>query len=384
MFYLGIGEGPDPCARAIAMALLPHAEARIEAHRGQGSVAVSAIPKAWGRARRGIRVCEKDGMVACAWARIDNGRDIARALGEVSGKLAQDVPLLIIEAYRKWGEETPRHLEGDFAFAILDPRNRTVFAARDAVGIRPLFWMQGETTGTGACATSIPALRHAARLLPDIDPDWVARFLAGASMSCEATPFPGILKVPPGHSLRIAGNGARVSRYCDLADEAVESEERESDLLERYRDLLDRATSARLAEHHSHGIEISGGLDSSTVLAFALRGQDGSDRQLHGFGWARHEQDWPSAVRRSGRPGIREKLIEAKRGFSLGRQALRIGADQAGCGVEARCSLGHLIGHSCFLINCSINTRCAKSLNFALRSSCAIVPCRRARRGGCA
>ncbi len=304
MFYLGVGEGPGPCARGIAKALLPYAEARIDTHGAQGCLAVSAIPRAWGSARRHMRVCQEDGMVACAWARIDNGRDIARALGDVSGTLAQDAPLLIIRAYRKWGEEAPRHLEGDFAFAIHDPRNRSVFAARDPVGIRPLYWMQGETAGSGACATSIPALRHAARLSPDVDPSWVARFLASASMSCEATPFTGILKVPPGHSLRIADNGARISRYCNLADEALESDERDTDLLERYRELLDRATAARLAEHESHGIEISGGLDSSTVLAFALRSEERSECQLHGFGWARQELEGAAIIGVSQRLGL--------------------------------------------------------------------------------
>lgn len=304
MFFLGIGEGPDPCVRGIAAALLPHAEARVESHIGQGFVAVSATPSAWGSARREMRVCEEDGMVACAWARIDNGRDIARALGDASGTLAEDVPLLIIKAYRKWGEEAPRHLEGDFAFAIHDPRNRSIFAARDPVGIRPLYWIQGKTAGHGACATSIPALRHAGPIAPDIDPDWVARFLVRVSMSCEATPYPGIVKVPPGHSLRIAGSGARISRYCDLADMALESSEDETDLLERYRDLLDRATTARLAEHEVHGIEISGGLDSSTILAFALRDQDGSGRRLHGFGWARHELEGPAIVGVSQRLGL--------------------------------------------------------------------------------
>lgn len=296
MFYLGIGEGHDPCARGIAAALLPFAEGRIETHAGHGCLAVSVTPAAWGSARREMHVCEEDGLVACAWARIDNGRDIARALGDGSGRLADDVPRLIIAAYRQWGEETPRHLEGDFAFAIHDPESRTIFAARDALGVRPLYWIAGQGSAPGTCATSIPALRNAARVSQDIDPDWVARFIAGASMSCEATPFPGIFKVPPGHSLRMAGNGARLSRYCDLADEIQEPAESEAALTERYRDLLDRAVAARLAAHGALGIEISGGLDSSTVLSLALRHQTGSNRRIHGFGWTRHDLEGPAVI----------------------------------------------------------------------------------------
>lgn len=208
--------------------MLPYAEGRRETHAGQGFLAVSVTPDAWGGARREMHVCEEDGLVACVWARIDNGRDIARALGDASGTLADNTPRLIIEAYRKWGEDAPRHLEGDFAFVVHDPATRSIFAARDALGIRPLYWMEGQAGAPGACATSIPALRHAARFAHSIDPDWVARFIAGASMSCEATPFPGIFKVPPGHSLRLTENGARLSRYSDLSDEIQEPAESEA------------------------------------------------------------------------------------------------------------------------------------------------------------
>lgn len=304
MFYLGIGGGQDPGAHAIASALLPFAEGRAATHTGQGCLAVSVTPAAWGAARREMAVCEEDGLVACAWARIDNGRDLARALGDASGRLADDVPRLIIAAYRKWGEETPRHIEGDFAFALHDPATRTIFAARDALGIRPLYWMEGQADAPGACATAIPALRHAAGHSHAIDPDWVARFIAGTSMSCQATPFAGIFKVPPGHSLRLTGNGARLSRYCDLADEIEEPSESEAALLERYRDLLDRSVAARMAGQGGLGIEISGGLDSSTVLALALRHQAASGRALHGFGWTRHDLEGPAVIGVSQRLGL--------------------------------------------------------------------------------
>lgn len=304
MFYLGIGVGREPSARGIAEALLPHAEGRIETHTGHGCLAVSVTPTAWGAARREMQVCEEDGLVACAWARIDNARDLARALGDESFALAAEAPRLIIAAYRKWGEEAPRHLEGDFAFAIHDPATGTIFAARDALGIRPLYWIEGQSGAPGACATSIPALRQATGRLHGIDPDWVARFIAGASMSCEATPFPGISKVPRGHSLRLTADGARLSRYHDLADEIGEPTESEAALLERYRDLLEKAVSARMAGHGGLGIEISGGLDSSTVLALALRHQESAGRRIHGFGWTRHDLEGPAVIGVSQRLGL--------------------------------------------------------------------------------
>lgn len=309
MFFLGLGEGYGARTGAIGTALLPHARSRPRTHVGRGFAALSVFPEAWGEARRGMRVCEEDGMVACAWARIDNRRDLARALGEGSQALADDPARLILRAYRKWGDAAPRHLEGDFAFAIHDPRDRSLFAARDPLGVRPLYWMAGDTAGTGACATSIPALRQAADLAPEIDPEWVPRFLAGISMSREATPFRSIAKVPPGHCLRIADKGARLSRYRDLAEEAVEAAEDESLVLERYRDLLDRATGARLAEHESHGVEISGGLDSSTILAFALRSPESTGGRVRGFGWVRHDLEGPAVLGISQRLGLAHNHI---------------------------------------------------------------------------
>lgn len=304
MFYLGLGEGRIADVGGIAEALLPFAEGRTQSHAAAGCLAVSVTPAAWGAARREMAVCEEDGLVACTWARIDNRRDLARALGDASGGLADDTPRLIIAAYRKWGDDTPRHLEGDFAFVIHDPRDRTIFAARDALGVRPLYWTQGKPGAPACCATSIPAVRRAGGLSQNVDPDWVARYLAGTSMSQKATAFEGIFKLAPGHSLRMSAQGTRISRYSDLAEAISEPAESDAALFERYRDLLGRAVGSRLAVHETHGIEISGGLDSSTVLALALRQREGGGAPLHGFGFVRHEQEGPAVIGVSQRLGL--------------------------------------------------------------------------------
>lgn len=265
-------------------------------------LSTAAIPSAWAWRQSTFYYCARSGMSICAWARIDNALDLADALGETI-KDQRDIPELILRAYQRWDTDAPDRLVGDFAFVIADGRKDVLFAARDALGVRPLYFRYAQSTPFDAAfATSIPALLEGSGQSAEIDPKWVALFLARQSMSCNDTAFRGLFKVPPGHWVRIDSRALVQRRYHAFREEASLAPLPPQEIVQRYRELLENAVKARLKPHAVNGIEISGGLDSSTILGLACKppGQG----PLHGFGFARQEGEAAAILSVSQRTGL--------------------------------------------------------------------------------
>lgn len=81
-------------------------------------------------------ICPHTGRVITAWVRLDNREELAADLSIDKGQLASTCdPRLILAAYDRWGERCTEHLLGDFSFCIYDPAAKSVFAARDPLGV---------------------------------------------------------------------------------------------------------------------------------------------------------------------------------------------------------------------------------------------------------
>jgi asparagine synthase (glutamine-hydrolysing) len=179
---------------------------------------------------------------------------------------------VIAHAYEEWGADCLARLNGDFAFAVWDRRERELFLARDRFGVRPLF--VAELDGALCFASEAKALlRHpaAARAL---DPVGLAESFTTWSISPDRSSFVGIRELAPAHYLR-AGPGGIVEerRWWDLeftADGAAGSAT-DAELIEELRELLDDATRLRLRADVPVGAYLSGGLDSSAIAALARR-----------------------------------------------------------------------------------------------------------------
>jgi asparagine synthase (glutamine-hydrolysing) len=174
---------------------------------------------------------------------------------------------VLLAAYQKWGEGCLDRLIGMFTFLIWDEQERRLFAARDRFGVKPLYYHQ-ERDGALFVASEIKAL-HAAGIPARPDPAAWATYLAfGHYDHSERTFWEDISSVPPGHTLAWRLGQTTITRWYDLAERVgPEYDARPLDTVrEEYLALLADSVRLRFRADVPVGINLSGGLDSSTLL----------------------------------------------------------------------------------------------------------------------
>ena len=180
---------------------------------------------------------------------------------------------VLLRLYRERGlHGALRELNGDFSFAIADDNAGTLHLARDRFGVRPLYyWSAGGRLAFASRLRSLLALPEVPR---DIDRTFAGLF-AGSHYRTfdndpERSPFAAIRQLPAAHALTWKDGKASLHRYWQLdAEEDLQWSEQE--IAERYRDLLLDAVRIRLARLPKAAFALSGGMDSSSVLASAVR-----------------------------------------------------------------------------------------------------------------
>lgn len=231
----------------------------------------------------------ESGLTLCAWARIDNRDELAPHLGLDAGDVLVPDSRFILSSYRKWGEDCVEKLLGDFAFAIWDARRQTLFCARDPMGVRPFYYHLSDDLFLFAGTLQVFVALEGFKTEPLRR--WMAEYLVQVSMSFDGTPYRGILKLPPGHCLRIGREGHSLRQYHRLSGETTLRLKRPEDYVAAYREELERAMRRHLRSAYPMGAESSGGLDSSTITAFASKLLPDPSRQLHAFGFATQEKE---------------------------------------------------------------------------------------------
>ena len=202
------------------------------------------------------------GVLLTADARIDNREELIRKL-DLRRDLVTDADL-ILHAYLKWGRSAPEHLIGDFVFAVWDPRTRTLFAARDHIGVRPLYYhIRGEAL---YFASEIKAIRAGVETSFEINEDFVAEYLTKELLSPDATFFARIQRLPAAHSLTFHIDGTyEVERYWELDPERETVFASDEEYEEAFRELFSETVRCRMRTNNDFAILLSGGLDSSSV-----------------------------------------------------------------------------------------------------------------------
>ncbi len=184
---------------------------------------------------------------------------------------------VILEAYAAWGRDCLRRFNGMWAFAIYDARQKRLFCARDRFGVKPFhyFW-----DGALFCfASEIKGLLAHPRVPREPEPASVVGFLArGALDESEQTFVRGVRGLPAAHSLTLDLRARRLSveRYYALP-EPVERPM----TTEAFRALLEDAVRLRLRSDVDVGTCLSGGLDSSSLVALTARLRDANARGRH-------------------------------------------------------------------------------------------------------
>ncbi|KAA1395194.1 asparagine synthetase B family protein [Aeromicrobium ginsengisoli] len=197
-------------------------------------------------------------------ARIDNRAELrARLERGVEQALDTDADL-ILAAYEHWGAGCFEHLVGDFALALWDAERDELILARDAFGLRPLYWAD---TGSGLVAASALSAVLKVATIAEVDEDYLAGFLIDEP-PVDGTIWCGIHRLPPGHLLRLGAAGPVVERWWNPSIEPLALSIDEA--VTRVRDCFDEAVRSRLRCRDGIAVELSGGLDSSTVAATAV------------------------------------------------------------------------------------------------------------------
>ncbi len=200
---------------------------------------------------------------------------------------------VIAAAIDAWGiERGLRSLRGMFAFALYDKRNRSLLLARDRVGIKPLYWTSAG--GSVLFASEQKALLATGLVPARINPVAIHDYLATGYASTPATCFAGIEQLEPGTWLEITLDGARRSgRYWSWSpsEEFTGTVDEAATLV---RDTLEDAVSGHLISDVGVGAFLSGGLDSSLIVALLSRSQCRPRTFSVGFGDADYDESGPA------------------------------------------------------------------------------------------
>ncbi len=243
-------------------------------HVGSGALAVARCEWELSPSHAGtIMIAEEGRVTVAADASLFYRADLARKLRYKGITVAGNTPThLILAAYQAWGADCVRELEGDFAFIVWDEPRRSVFAARDFTGKRPLFFT--ETDDMLLAASSLAAILAHTRCTRELDLAVIAEEAAVLAGTASDTCWRGIYRLPPGHCLQWrVGERARVSPWWHVPHFA----DRDSGQLpfdqaaEELRRLLTGAIDERLAKNGSTAIFLSGGWDSPSIYATAQR-----------------------------------------------------------------------------------------------------------------
>ncbi len=174
---------------------------------------------------------------------------------------------VIIHAYEEFGLDCLHRFNGMFAFALWDSRTRMIILARDRIGIKPLYY--SVRNGRISFASEIKALLQDSTLEREVNPDALHCYLAYEFVPAPLTMFRGIHKLFAGHYLVWQSGNHEVRRYWDLSfDRSVR---RRQDLEAELVDRLAVAVRRRLMSDVPLGVFLSGGTDSSAILALMHR-----------------------------------------------------------------------------------------------------------------
>ncbi len=222
---------------------------------------------------------EDDSMAIILNGEIYNHHDLRKGLLERGHRFRthSDVET-VLHLFEEKGERCLTDLRGMFALAIWNRKDRSLFLARDRVGKKPLYY--ASLAGGGIVfASEIKAILQHSEVANDPDLNAIDQFLILQYVPSPRTAFAGVERVPPAHWLRWRDGRVEMRRYWQL-DYEDKLDASEGELKEELLRLLREAVAIRLESEVPLGAFLSGGIDSSMVVAFAA---EASSRPLNTF-----------------------------------------------------------------------------------------------------
>ena len=198
--------------------------------------------------------------------RIDNREDLVLSLDAAGFHLRTNTDTeLMLRAYQRWGVHCPEHVIGDFALVVWDGRRQQLFCARDILGLKPFYYC---LQGTTFCwASEIPPLFEHDATPRRFNEAMIAEFLSGTVVTNAETLYEGISRLEPAHILVVRPDRSETRRYWTIDPHRRIEYSNDDDYARHFYDLFSRAVQCRLRSHKPIGLELSGGLDSSSVVS---------------------------------------------------------------------------------------------------------------------
>jgi asparagine synthase (glutamine-hydrolysing) len=226
----------------------------------------------------------------------------------------------ILHAYEEYGDDCVDQLRGMFGFAIWDRGKRRLLLARDRLGVKPVYYYRNDRFL--AFASEIKSLLEVESIPREVDPESLDMYLSLRYVPGPRTMFKNIFRLQPGHILVADDSGVRTTKYWDITYPDLEPRSPEC-LLGQFRELLEESVRMRLISEVPLGVFLSGGLDSSAILATMTAVTEGERVKTFSVGYealgaeeeAANEFDYARLAARSFASEHHEYRLDAK-GFA--------------------------------------------------------------------
>jgi asparagine synthase (glutamine-hydrolysing) len=171
----------------------------------------------------------------------------------------------IVHAYEEYGMDCMKDFRGMFAFAIWDRRQKRLLLVRDRVGIKPVYYHAGKDFFV--FGSEIKSILQHPRVPREVDREALDMYLALRYVPGPRTIFKEIFKLQPGHSLTVQDGRIKIEKYWDLEYPLPAVQRGERECIEEFAHLFEESVRLRLIAEVPLGVFLSGGLDSSAMLA---------------------------------------------------------------------------------------------------------------------
>jgi asparagine synthase (glutamine-hydrolysing) len=175
---------------------------------------------------------------------------------------------VIVHAYEEYGDDFVRSLDGMFAFALWDKRRRRLLIGRDRLGIKPLYYLHDATRV--AFASETKALLAVPGVRAELDRDSLREYLALGYTSAPNSMLAGVRKLPPATLMVVEQGRVDMRRYWQLPAGGAEARD-DDQWIEAARERMEQAVHEQMVSDVPLGAFLSGGIDSSAVVAFMTR-----------------------------------------------------------------------------------------------------------------
>lgn len=187
---------------------------------------------------------------------------------------------LILAMYQAKGENLIKELPGMFAFAIWDEKKQELFCARDRFGEKPFYYAIGKK-GEFIFGSEIKEILVSGLIQPEIDKTQIAYYLKNGYISPQNSIYKNIFILPPAHTLKYKNGKIEIKPYWKIPHSTLQISLNES--IEEFKNLLNKAVKKQLIADVPVGSFLSGGLDSSTIVAIASKYEENLTTLVYGF-----------------------------------------------------------------------------------------------------